>query len=55
MSYLTVHGSDPNRTNRWRRLVRTGYRDPHNVQVGGHNSGVRGLIVRGQKRNLAFA
>ena len=55
MSYLTIHGSDPNRTDRWRRLVRTGYRDPQNVQTGGHNTGVNGLIVRGQKRNLAFA
>ena len=55
MSYLTIHGSDPNRTDNWRRLVRTGYRDPHNVQIDGHNTGVKGLILRGRKRNLAFA
>lgn len=50
MSYLTIHGSDPNRTDGWRRLVRTGYRDPHNKQLGGHNPGP-GLLVRGQRRN----
>lgn len=55
MSYLTIHGSAPNRTSGWRRLVRVGYRDPQNVQLGGHNQGRLGLIVRGQKRRPAPA
>ena len=50
-SYLTVHGSAPNRTNRWRRLVRFGYRDPDNVQTTGQGLGRDGIMVRGQKRN----
>jgi ectoine hydroxylase-related dioxygenase (phytanoyl-CoA dioxygenase family) len=53
MSYLTIHGSEPNRTDEWRRLVRVGYRDPQNLQVSGHNNGVKGLVVRGKKRNMA--
>ncbi len=49
-SYYTVHGSAPNRTDQWRRLVRFGYRDPDNVQTAGQGLGRDGLIVRGQKR-----
>lgn len=46
-SIYTVHGSDVNRTDRIRRLVRIGYRDPANHQVGGHRAGQLGPIVRG--------
>ena len=49
-SYYTVHGSAPNRTDRWRRLVRFGYRDPANAQISGESHGRPGLMVRGQKR-----
>ena len=52
-SYLTIHGSAPNRTDQWRRLVRFGYRDPDNVQTSGQGLGRDGLMVRGQKRNRA--
>ena len=50
-SYQTVHGSSLNRTDRWRRLVRVGYRDPDNLQIAGQSVGRPGVIVRGQKRN----
>ena len=50
-SYYTVHGSAPNRTPHWRRLVRFGYRDPDNAQLAGQSHGRPGLMVRGQKRN----
>jgi phytanoyl-CoA hydroxylase len=43
----TVHGSALNRAGRWRRLVRVGYRDPRNQQLGGQALGRPGLIVRG--------
>lgn len=43
----TVHGSAVNRSQRWRRLVRAGFRDPRNRQVGGQALGRPGLIVRG--------
>ena len=43
----TIHGSYINVTNRPRRLVRLGYRDPENVQIAGQSLGRPGLIVRG--------
>jgi len=46
-SIYTIHGSEINRTDRWRRLVRVGYRDPLNKQIGGQSLGRAGLIVRG--------
>ncbi|HZO90382.1 MAG TPA: phytanoyl-CoA dioxygenase family protein, partial [Chthonomonadaceae bacterium] len=46
-SIYTVHGSEINRTDRWRRLVRAGYRDPLNKQIGGYALGRAGLMVRG--------
>jgi ectoine hydroxylase-related dioxygenase (phytanoyl-CoA dioxygenase family) len=46
-SIYTVHGSEINRTDRWRRLVRLGYRDPRCRQIGGHGLGRPGLMVRG--------
>lgn len=44
---LTVHGSHINRTDKMRRLVRVGYRDPGNRQLAGQSFGRPGLIVRG--------
>jgi phytanoyl-CoA hydroxylase len=46
-SIFTVHGSYLNRTERPRRLVRAGYRDPRNRQLSGQSAGRPGLIVRG--------
>lgn len=46
-SIYTVHGSYINRTDRWRRLVRVGYRDPRNKQLAGQSLGRAGLIVHG--------
>ncbi|MCS7224553.1 MAG: phytanoyl-CoA dioxygenase family protein [Armatimonadetes bacterium] len=43
----TVHGSSVNKSDRWRRIVRLGYRDPRNRQTGGHGFGQRGLMVLG--------
>lgn len=43
----TVHGSDLNRSDRWRRLVRVGYRDPRNRQLSGQAMGRPGIIVKG--------
>jgi hypothetical protein len=46
-SIYTVHGSALNRTPNWRRVVRIGYRNPHNLQVGGQAMGRPGLMVHG--------
>jgi phytanoyl-CoA hydroxylase len=46
-SIYTVHGSYINRTNRFRRLVRLGYRDPMNKQIAGQSLGRAGLMVKG--------
>jgi|ERR1051326_131821 ectoine hydroxylase-related dioxygenase (phytanoyl-CoA dioxygenase family) len=43
----TIHGSHINVTDRPRRLVRVGYRDPENVQTGGQSMGRPGLMVHG--------
>jgi hypothetical protein len=43
----TVHGSAVNHSGRWRRLVRLGFRDPRNLQVGGQAVGRPGLLVKG--------
>ncbi len=43
----TVHGSAVNRSGRWRRLVRVGFRDPLNRQEGGQALGRPGLMVYG--------
>lgn len=45
----TIHGSRINRTNRMRRMVRIGYRDPDNVQTGGQSKGRPGLMVHGRR------
>lgn len=46
-SIYTVHGSKINTTDRWRRLVRLGYRDPENRQLTGQSVGRAGLMVAG--------
>lgn len=43
----TVHGSHINVTQKNRRLVRIGYRDPDNLQTGGQSLGRPGLMVAG--------
>ena len=66
-SYLTIHGSAPNRTDGWRRLIRVSYRDPENEPLtsedtdwdgpthqrskGGPTDNPRGMIVWGEYRN----
>jgi len=54
-SIYTIHGSDINRTNRWRRLVRVGYRDPLNKQIAGQSLGRAGLMVKGVRPLGALA
>lgn len=48
-SIYTVHGSYINTTDRNRRLVRVGYRDPENRQLGGQSFGRPGLMVCGKR------
>lgn len=50
----TIHGSRINRTDRMRRLVRVGYRDPENKQLAGQSVGRAGLMVRGLRANAAL-
>lgn len=45
----TIHGSHINVTDKVRRLVRVGYRDPQNEQQGGQSLGRPGLMVRGSR------
>jgi hypothetical protein len=42
-----IHGSHVNVTERPRRLVRLGYRDPENVQLSGQSFGRPGMMVGG--------
>jgi phytanoyl-CoA hydroxylase len=51
----TIHGSHINKTNKIRRLVRIGYRNPENVQTGGQSLGRPGLMVRGMKPKVNVA
>lgn len=46
---FTVHGSHINTTDRVRRLVRCGYRDPLNRQLSGQSLGRPNIIVRGHR------
>ena len=46
-SIFTIHGSYLNGSDRARRLVRVGYRDPGNRQTGGQSANRPGLMVRG--------
>lgn len=48
-SIYTIHGSYINTTDKARRLVRVGYRDPQNVQTAGQSLGRPGLMVRGYR------
>ncbi len=45
----TIHGSHINRTDAMRRMVRLGYRHPHNRQAKGQAVGWRGLMVAGRR------
>ncbi len=49
----TIHGSRINKTNKMRRLVRVGYRDPENVQTAGQSLGRAGPMVRGLRKKVA--
>jgi phytanoyl-CoA hydroxylase len=49
MTINTVHGSDINRSSQPRRLVRMGYRHPHNRQTAGQSLGRPGVIVAGNR------
>lgn len=51
----TVHGSNVNRTQNWRRMVRVGFRDPRNVQRDGQAFGRPGLMVRGVRPKVEGA
>ncbi|MCC7492076.1 MAG: phytanoyl-CoA dioxygenase family protein [Fimbriimonadaceae bacterium] len=51
----TVHGSYVNTTDRVRRMVRVGYRDPLNEQIGGQSLGRPGLLVAGRRPRGAAA
>lgn len=48
-SIHTIHGSYINTTDKARRLVRVGYRDPQNKQTAGQSLGRPGLLVRGYR------
>ena len=48
-SIHTIHGSYMNQTDKPRRMVRVGYRDPQNNQVAGQSNGRPGLVVRGYR------
>lgn len=54
-SIYTIHGSEINKTDRWRRLVRVGYRDPLNKQIGGQSIGRAGIMVHGMRPLGALA
>jgi len=51
----TIHGSYINTTDRVRRMVRAGYRDPENVQIGGQSLNRPGLLVRGWRPRVGQA
>jgi phytanoyl-CoA hydroxylase len=52
-SIFTVHGSHLNTSDRPRRLVRAGYRDPANRQLSGQSAARPGLMVRGLRPRAA--
>ena len=52
-SIYTIHGSALNRTQRWRRLMRVGYRNPHNLQISGTAHGQAGMMLRGVRPKVA--
>ena len=47
-----IHGSRINQTDTIRRLVRVGYRDPANKQLGGQSFGRPGLMVWGRRPRM---
>jgi ectoine hydroxylase-related dioxygenase (phytanoyl-CoA dioxygenase family) len=51
-SIWTVHGSNVNLTDQWRRIVRVGYRHPHNLQEGGQAMGRPGIVVKGVRPKI---
>ena len=48
-SIHTIHGSHINQTDKARRMVRVGYRDPQNNQLAGQSHERPGLLVRGYR------
>jgi hypothetical protein len=48
-SIYTIHGSYINQTKDPRRMVRVGYRDPHNIQIAGQSLGRPGWMVYGYR------
>jgi phytanoyl-CoA hydroxylase len=48
----TIHGSAVNKSGRWRRLVRLGFRDPQNLQVGGQALNRPGYMVKGVRPKI---
>ncbi|MEC9253140.1 MAG: phytanoyl-CoA dioxygenase family protein [Pseudomonadota bacterium] len=48
-SIHSVHGSYINQTQRNRRIVRIGYRDPDNRQTAGQSMGRPGMMVKGRR------
>jgi ectoine hydroxylase-related dioxygenase (phytanoyl-CoA dioxygenase family) len=51
----TIHGSSVNHSERWRRLVRLGFRDPRNRQVAGQALGRPGIMVKGARPRVEGA
>lgn len=52
---MTVHGSYINTTDKPRRLVRLGYRDPLNKQIAGQSVGRPGIMVSGVRARAGEA
>lgn len=50
---MTVHGSYINQTDRVRRLVRCGFRNPENIQRSGQSVGRPGVMVHGIRPRMA--
>lgn len=52
---FTIHGSHINTTDRIRRMVRVGYRDPANRQLDGQSAKRPGIMVSGRRPNATRA
>lgn len=48
----TIHGSHINTTGKMRRMVRVGYKHPHNLQLGGQSHRRPGMIIHGRRERL---
>jgi hypothetical protein len=46
---FTVHGSYINTTDKIRRMVRCGYRDPENKQISGQSVGRPNIMIKGRR------